>query len=145
MKAITISDSESGGSVVVFVNHEIQYGGSDGDGYCYEHQSFDCILNLSSEEVDATEGALALDATTGHCGDVACARNTERLSEQVHDFSSDARRLANELADANATIARLEAALEAACTAEVPDETIVNSGCCGGRCHGRGSASNEEA
>ncbi len=24
--------------------HSIQFGGADGDGYCYKHQSFDCVL-----------------------------------------------------------------------------------------------------
>ena len=29
--------------------HNIQIGGSDGDGYCYEHQSFNCLEKLNSK------------------------------------------------------------------------------------------------
>lgn len=25
-------------------DHHLQYGGSCGDGFCYSHQSFDCVL-----------------------------------------------------------------------------------------------------
>lgn len=29
--------------------HELQIGGRDGDGFCYGHQSFDCIDDLTRE------------------------------------------------------------------------------------------------
>jgi len=37
--------------------HEIQYGGGDGDGYCYAHQSFDCIERLTPAEQRAIDAA----------------------------------------------------------------------------------------
>lgn len=38
--------------------HRIQLGGRDGDGFCYGHQSFDCLENLTpaeKAEADAAE------------------------------------------------------------------------------------------
>lgn len=32
--------------------HYFEFGGQ-GDGYCYKHQSFDCLDNLSDEEREA--------------------------------------------------------------------------------------------
>ncbi len=38
--------------------HLIQYGyGSGGDGFCYSHQSFNCIEKLTKEECEATKHA----------------------------------------------------------------------------------------
>jgi hypothetical protein len=37
--------------------HELQYGGSAGDGYCYTHQSFTCMANLTPEEEAAVQTA----------------------------------------------------------------------------------------
>jgi hypothetical protein len=37
-----------------YVNgHKLQFGGGDGDGYCYTHQSFACLDDLSDEEWEA--------------------------------------------------------------------------------------------
>lgn len=36
--------------------HVIQFGGQ-GDGYCYGHQTFDCLEELSDEELDAIRRA----------------------------------------------------------------------------------------
>lgn len=33
-------------------DHKIQLGGNDGDGFCYTHQSFKCLENLTDEERD---------------------------------------------------------------------------------------------
>lgn len=42
------------GDVEIKVNgHMIQFGGADGDGYCYAHQSFDCLDNLTTAEWSA--------------------------------------------------------------------------------------------
>ena len=38
------------GTVVGVNDHEIQFGGPDGDGFCYSHQSFDCLPLLSNKE-----------------------------------------------------------------------------------------------
>lgn len=36
--------------------HRFEFGGP-GDGYCYEHQSFDCLDNLTDEEKKAIDEA----------------------------------------------------------------------------------------
>lgn len=41
--------------------HEIQTGGQSGDGYCYKHQSFDCVGKLTAEEKKAMDDAEAAD------------------------------------------------------------------------------------
>lgn len=39
-------------------SHSIQFGGGvQGDGYCYRHQSFDCVENLTDEEREAVHEA----------------------------------------------------------------------------------------
>lgn len=49
MKAL-IKTLSNGIESVTYVNgHEIQDGGV-GDGYCYGHQSFDCVEKLTVEE-----------------------------------------------------------------------------------------------
>ena len=35
---------------MVVDDHRIQLGGSEGDGYCYSHQSFDCFENLTDAD-----------------------------------------------------------------------------------------------
>lgn len=41
------------GEELISINtHQFQLGGGDGDGYCYAHQSFDCLESLSVEEKD---------------------------------------------------------------------------------------------
>jgi hypothetical protein len=35
--------------------HNIQFGGPAGDGYCYAHQSFECLGNLTPEEKSAID------------------------------------------------------------------------------------------
>lgn len=37
-------------------DHKFEFGGP-GDGYCYSHQSFDCLNNLTEEEKDAIDNA----------------------------------------------------------------------------------------
>lgn len=51
MKAsIKYIDEMKSESLVEINDHNIQFGGSNGDGYCYGHQSFDCIDNLTDDE-----------------------------------------------------------------------------------------------
>jgi hypothetical protein len=51
MKATVVYRSLSDGMEQIVVNgHNIQFGGRDGDGFCYAHQSFDCVRELSHEE-----------------------------------------------------------------------------------------------
>lgn len=38
--------------------HHIQFGGRDGDGFCYSHQSFDCVSNLTPDENKAIDRAI---------------------------------------------------------------------------------------
>jgi hypothetical protein len=37
--------------------HKLQFGGMDGDGFCYSHQSFDCLGSLTAEEQAAVDAA----------------------------------------------------------------------------------------
>ncbi len=55
MRAVVKFVYEVDGAEVIHVNgHELQFGyGTGGDGYCYGHQSFDCIDNLTDEEKEA--------------------------------------------------------------------------------------------
>lgn len=40
-----------------YVNgHHFEFGGP-GDGYCYAHQSFNCLSNLTDEEKEAIDNA----------------------------------------------------------------------------------------
>lgn len=45
---------DGGEEIVIQVDgmekHRLQIGGAGGDGFCYTHQSFDCLDNLSDEE-----------------------------------------------------------------------------------------------
>jgi hypothetical protein len=50
---ITFEDPSTGLVQVEVGGHEIQFGGSDGDGYCYAHQSFDCLDHLEPSETEA--------------------------------------------------------------------------------------------
>lgn len=57
MKAIVVDVDPIDGSEQVGVNgHRLQFGGP-GDGFCYDHQSFDCLPGLSTEEWEAIAGA----------------------------------------------------------------------------------------
>lgn len=48
---ITHQDDRDASRTIAFsTGHEIQFGGAGGDGFCYEHQSFDCIDNLTENE-----------------------------------------------------------------------------------------------
>ena len=48
----------SKGDDLISVNgHEIQFGGANGDAYCFAHQSFECAENFSNEEKAAVEEA----------------------------------------------------------------------------------------
>lgn len=55
MKAkVVFVDPYDGAELIEVNGHRIQYGyGSGGDGFCYIHQSFDCIDNLTDEEKEA--------------------------------------------------------------------------------------------
>jgi len=50
---ITYVNPTDGAENIEVNGHDIQFGGGDGDGYCYSHQSFDCVENLSEEEEKA--------------------------------------------------------------------------------------------
>lgn len=55
---VTYRDERDGTKIIKSsTGHEIQYGGANGDGYCYGHQSFDCIDKLTAEERAAIKGA----------------------------------------------------------------------------------------
>ena len=57
MKAFVESQGERGDWELITVNgHRLQYGG-EGDGYCYEHQTFECIERLTEEEREAVRNA----------------------------------------------------------------------------------------
>lgn len=43
------SDSRTGEEIIQLGEHRFQFGGV-GDGFCYGHQSFDCLDNLTVEE-----------------------------------------------------------------------------------------------
>ena len=45
------------GELIKVGDHTIQFGGSDGDGFCYAHQSFDCVENLTNDERQAVREA----------------------------------------------------------------------------------------
>lgn len=58
MKAYITSVHPVNGAETIDVNgHKLQYGGADGDGYCYGHQSFQCMERLSVEEQKAIDVA----------------------------------------------------------------------------------------
>ncbi len=58
MDAIIIYSGRSQDGEVIAVNgHEIQFGGSGGDGFCYIHQSFNCLDNLTEEERKSIQNA----------------------------------------------------------------------------------------
>ena len=53
--------SDRDGHEVIEVNgHVIQFGGAEGDGFCYGHQSFVCINKLTEEEWSAVRKATAV-------------------------------------------------------------------------------------
>ena len=58
MEAHVVHVNDADSSYTVAVNgHKLQFGGRDGDGYCYGHQSFDCQDNLTAEEIAALDAA----------------------------------------------------------------------------------------
>jgi hypothetical protein len=46
-------DEVDGRETIAVGDHRIQYGGGDGDGYCYGHQSFSCVDHLTPAEQKA--------------------------------------------------------------------------------------------
>lgn len=55
---VTSVDDVNGTEMVkTSTGHHLQYGGPAGDGYCYGHQSFDCLARLTREERDAINAA----------------------------------------------------------------------------------------
>ncbi len=57
MKAVVTYVSPIDGAEQIEINgHNLQFGGP-GDGYCYTHQSFDCLPNLTPAEWRAINGA----------------------------------------------------------------------------------------
>jgi len=59
MKAKVISEGTfSDPFEIIEVNgHQIQYGGSAGDGFCHSHSSFYCAEHLTDEEKEAVKHA----------------------------------------------------------------------------------------
>ena len=57
MKAKVIAGNPQDGELINVNGHRIQFGGREGDGFCYAHQSFECIENLSEEERQAVTKA----------------------------------------------------------------------------------------
>lgn len=58
LKAEVVHTCADGAQVIKINDHKIQLGyGSGGDGYCYSHDSFDCIDNLTDEEKVAIRAA----------------------------------------------------------------------------------------
>ena len=59
MEAKVIYTSNIDGAEVIEINgHKIQFGyGAGGDGFCYTHNSFKCIDNLTDEEWSAIKKA----------------------------------------------------------------------------------------
>jgi hypothetical protein len=54
MKAKLIYNNDMNCEQLIEVGtHQIQYGGSCGDGFCYKHQSFDCILTGEEKQAVA--------------------------------------------------------------------------------------------
>ena len=54
MKAKIVYTHSDGAEEIECNGHRIQFGyGTGGDGFCYTHQSFDCIDNLTPEEQEA--------------------------------------------------------------------------------------------
>lgn len=53
-----VTDTYRDGSEMVKVGtHHFQFGGMNGDGYCYPHQTFDCLRDLTPEESRALNEA----------------------------------------------------------------------------------------
>lgn len=51
------ADPVHGAELIEIGEHRIQFGGPNGDGFCYACQSFDCLDNLTDEEMDAVKKA----------------------------------------------------------------------------------------
>lgn len=53
-----VHSTDGAETIRISTGHEIQFGyGDGGDGFCYEHQSFDCIENLTAAEKQAVKDA----------------------------------------------------------------------------------------
>lgn len=58
MEAHVVHVDDADSSYTVAVNgHKLQFGGRDGDGYCYSHQTFECVDNLTDAEAAAIDNA----------------------------------------------------------------------------------------
>lgn len=58
IKAKVVSTYGDGAEEIDVNGHRIQYGhGTGGDGFCYAHQSFDCVDNLTAAEREAVHNA----------------------------------------------------------------------------------------
>lgn len=55
---VIATHSVDGAETIAVNGHEIQFGhGSGGDGFCYSHQSFDCLGKLTDDEWVAVKHA----------------------------------------------------------------------------------------
>lgn len=54
---VTYVDERDGSEIIEVGTHRFQCGGPDGDGYCYLHDSFSCMDNLTDEERQALRDA----------------------------------------------------------------------------------------
>lgn len=50
---VVFEDSLDGRADVEIDEHRIQIGGSDSDGYCHSHQSYECLATLTDDQVEA--------------------------------------------------------------------------------------------
>lgn len=53
-----VNDRDGAETIKISTGHEIQFGyGDGGDGFCYAHQSFDCVETLTPDEQEAVKRA----------------------------------------------------------------------------------------
>jgi len=57
MEAIIRYVGPEGDELVEINGHKIQFGGRDGDAYCFAHESFDCAETLTEDEDKAIQVA----------------------------------------------------------------------------------------
>ena len=50
-------NDRDGSEIILVGGHRIQFGGANGDGFCYTHNSFACLDELSKEEKEAIQNA----------------------------------------------------------------------------------------
>lgn len=84
---VTYHDPIYNGTQIRFsTGHEIQYGGAAGDGFCYEHQSFSCVDQLTEEERQAVRDARELPLTVKGRGKLTeRIRQTARAAEDENE------------------------------------------------------------